>query len=203
MLANQAVSISVPVPHVFAKDGRAVTTSLDVAGYFNKSHADVLKSIRGICDRRRKFSAGIFSLAEYKDAQNKPRPMYYMDRKGFTLLVFGFTGPRALDFKIAYIDAFEAMEAALQAIQRKPEATGIVISESEYKQLMDALAENAKIKTKLLEVYSALNALRECSYGIDHAIRMAGPLAEAMRTPMQSVHMRNVLQRKHNGLKAQ
>ena len=202
MLSNQTVSISVPVPHVFAKDDHAVTTSLDVAGYFNKSHKDVLKAVRAIIESRQQLAGRNFAPGSYTDKNNQTRPMYYMDRKGFTLLVFGFTGPRALDFKIAYIDAFEALEAALQAIQQKPETNGIVISESEYKQLMDALAENAKIKTKLLDVYSALNALRECSYGIDHAIRMAGPLAEAMRTPMQSVHMRNVLQRKHNGLKA-
>ena len=115
MLAN-TYSLNVPVPHVFAKDGRAVTSSLDVAGYFNKPHADVLKSIRRITEDRPKLAEGSFSFGSYADKNNQTRPMYYMDRKGFTLLAFGFTGPRALDFKLAYIDAFEAMEAAVKEL---------------------------------------------------------------------------------------
>jgi hypothetical protein len=40
---------------------------------------------------------------------------FALDRDGFTLLVMGFTGPKALDWKIAYIEAFNRMEAALKA----------------------------------------------------------------------------------------
>ena len=39
---------------------------------------------------------------------------YEMDRDGFTLLAMGFTGEKALDWKLAYIEAFNRMEAELQ-----------------------------------------------------------------------------------------
>jgi phage regulator Rha-like protein len=40
-------------------------------------------------------------------------PAYRLTRDGFTLLAMGFTGKRALQFKLAYIDAFNKMEAEL------------------------------------------------------------------------------------------
>ena len=39
--------------------------------------------------------------------------MYYMNRDGFTLLVMGYTGEKAIQFKMAYIKQFNAMEKAL------------------------------------------------------------------------------------------
>lgn len=39
--------------------------------------------------------------------------MYYLTRDGFTLLAMGFTGKKALQFKIAYIEAFNKMERML------------------------------------------------------------------------------------------
>ena len=39
--------------------------------------------------------------------------MYYITRDGFTLLVMGYTGEKAMQFKEAYIKQFNAMEKAL------------------------------------------------------------------------------------------
>ena len=47
------------------------------------------------------------------DEQGKPRPMYQLSRDGFTLVAMGFTGKRALEWKVRYIEAFNAMERAL------------------------------------------------------------------------------------------
>lgn len=45
-----------------------------------------------------------------------------MDRDGFTLLAMGFTGKKALQFKLAYIAAYNALEAdALAAMKRQAE----------------------------------------------------------------------------------
>lgn len=40
-----------------------------------------------------------------------PSTSYLTTRDGFTLLAMGFTGAKALSFKLAYIDAFNAMAA--------------------------------------------------------------------------------------------
>ena len=37
-----------------------------------------------------------------------------MNRDGFSLLVMGYTGHKALDFKLAYIRRFNEMEEALR-----------------------------------------------------------------------------------------
>ena len=60
------------------------------------------------------FAAQNFLLVEYTDAQGKPRPEYLLTRDGFTLLAMGFTGAKALTFKVAYINAFNHMEQLLR-----------------------------------------------------------------------------------------
>lgn len=56
------------------------------------------------------FLAANFRLSEYIDAQGKPRKQYIITKDGFALLAMGFTGAKALQFKIAYINAFNRME---------------------------------------------------------------------------------------------
>lgn len=46
--------------------------------------------------------------------------MFVMNRDGFTLLAMGFTGKKALQFKLDYISAFNKMEAMLK--ETKPKA---------------------------------------------------------------------------------
>ena len=49
------------------------------------------------------------------DNSGKENPMYVMNRDGFTLLVMGFTGEKALQFKIDYIEAFNKMEQTIKS----------------------------------------------------------------------------------------
>lgn len=103
---------------VEVKNGKVVTTSLEVAKYFNKEHYHVLRAIRQVAEGLANFGEApkaYFELGSYVHPQNgQTQPMYYMDRDGFTLLAMGFTGRVALEFKIAYIEAFNKMEAALR-----------------------------------------------------------------------------------------
>jgi Rha family phage regulatory protein len=41
--------------------------------------------------------------------------VYFMNRDGFTLLAMGFTGKKALGFKLKYIEAFNQMEETIKA----------------------------------------------------------------------------------------
>lgn len=95
------------------KDGKAVTTSLKIAEVFGKDHANVLKAIRNI-EAPVDFAAVNFNGGSYKDANNQDRPMYFVTRDGFTLLAMGFTGKAAMQFKVAYIEAFNAMERTIR-----------------------------------------------------------------------------------------
>ena len=99
---------------IFVQDGgrRAVVSSRDVARVFEKEHKHVMEAIRRLgCSEE--FAGSNFRLGSYKDSQNQERPEYIMTRDGFVILAMGFTGEKAMQFKEAYIAAFNAMEKAL------------------------------------------------------------------------------------------
>ena len=62
----------------------------------------------------------MFVESTYYNQQNGQNyPMFVMNRDGFTLLAMGFTGKRAMKFKLDYIAAFNKMESALKDSQKK------------------------------------------------------------------------------------
>lgn len=98
---------------VYLKNDEPVCSSIDVAEKFNKQHRNVLRDIRGLLKNEQTQS--MFKLAYYTENQNGQKyPMYYMNRDGFSLLVMGFTGKKALEWKLQYIKAFNNMEAFIR-----------------------------------------------------------------------------------------
>lgn len=95
---------------VIMKDRQAVTSSLNVAENFDKQHKHVLEAIDelvGVVEN----SADLFYEDTYIHPQNKQEyRVIYMNRDGFTILAMGFTGKKALQFKLKYIEAFNQME---------------------------------------------------------------------------------------------
>ena len=101
-------------PSVSLHSGRPATTSLEVANFFGKRHDDVIRSIRNLrpnCPEE--FTARNFAVSEYTDETGRSLPMFILYRDGFMLLVMGYTGKKALAMKLAYIEAFNRMEAEL------------------------------------------------------------------------------------------
>ena len=118
-IMNSAVEINASRrPVVFAKDGEVFASSRDVAAFFDKHHRHVLDVIDGLILQEPKlggaeFSAGVYTLENTGGQQHR---CYDMTRDGFTLLAMGFTGSKALKWKLRYIEAFNAMEAELRRI---------------------------------------------------------------------------------------
>lgn len=98
---------------VIMHDQQAVTTSLKVAEIFEKEHKDVMKSIRNLTAQNFAVKK-MFVEDSYLNSRNQQQPMYYMNRDGFTLLAMGFTGSKAMEFKLKYIDAFNKMEKQIK-----------------------------------------------------------------------------------------
>lgn len=94
------------------KDGQAMTTSLIIAQAFNKRHTHVLDAIENKIHSAENSAQyqGMFKKSFYKDTSGKQNKMYFMTRDGFTFIAFGFTGKRADEFKLKYIQAFNDME---------------------------------------------------------------------------------------------
>ncbi|MFA5313814.1 MAG: Rha family transcriptional regulator [Methanomassiliicoccales archaeon] len=103
---------------VTEKSGVPVVSSRKIADVFRKPHDDVLKSVRSLIEGLGEISESEwqnnFILSRYKNSQNKYQPEYLLTKKGFTLLAVGFTGKKALKFKVQYIDRFEQMESFIR-----------------------------------------------------------------------------------------
>ena len=67
-------------------EGKVTTTSLKVAEIYGKEHKDVLKKIRSFIELIPELNGLNFKLVDYVDAKGESRPMYSMDRQGFSML---------------------------------------------------------------------------------------------------------------------
>ena len=101
------------------QNDQVITTSLLVAETFEKEHRNVLKSIRKLMSATNVAVAQMFDETTYVNEQGKEQPMFFMNRDGFTLLAMGFSGEKALKFKVDYINAFNTMEEELKSQQTK------------------------------------------------------------------------------------
>jgi Rha family phage regulatory protein len=100
---------------VFARKDEAVTDSLTVAEYFQKRHDRVLRAIENLLEGLPKNGVSEMFIKSYYTVEdnNKHYTKYLMNRDGFSLLAMGFTGKKALQWKLKYIEAFNKMEQAL------------------------------------------------------------------------------------------
>lgn len=104
---------------VIVRDGKALADSRTVAKIFEKEHYNVLRDIENLKQNLpQDFQELNFEPSQYEQALptggTKELPMYLLTRDAFTLLAMGFTGPKALKFKLEYIKAFNDMETALK-----------------------------------------------------------------------------------------
>ena len=94
--------------------------SLYVAQYFKKEHKNVLRDITRITDPKSGLSEEFvrlnFEPSSYTNSQNKKQPCYMMTRDGFTMLVMGYTGRKAMRFKELYIRRFNEMEQFIKTL---------------------------------------------------------------------------------------
>lgn len=120
-------------PELTVVDGVPTTTSLDVARHFGKRHANVCRAIRDLIAQLPTDHALNFELmvveVDIGSGATRPDPAYRITRDGFTLLAMGFTGARALEFKLAYLDAFNRMEAEVSQRQAQALAAPAVPAE--------------------------------------------------------------------------
>ena len=113
-------------------DKTARIDSRTVAEVFEKEHKNVIQSIENLKNDFEKISENGQNLAAENSAtrlstkvgemfvestyknRGKKYKCYEMNRKGFTLLSMGFTGKKALQFQMEYINRFDEMEAFIK-----------------------------------------------------------------------------------------
>ena len=94
------------------RNGDPVASSRQIAESFEKRHDHVMRDIDTIKKDVPNFGEMFFET-EAPDSYGRPQRTYLMNRDGFTLLAMGFTGKAALEWKLKYIAAFNAMEKQL------------------------------------------------------------------------------------------
>lgn len=94
--------------------------SLFVADYFEKSHNHVVRDIEKILSPQSGLSAEFnesnFGRITYTDSRGRKQKAYAMTRDGFTMLVMGYTGQKAMRFKELYIKRFNEMEKFIKTL---------------------------------------------------------------------------------------
>ena len=99
------------------KAGQLVVTSRQIAEDFEKRHADVIGKIEELIKTENSVMT-MFIESSYKAGTGKSYKEYLITRDGFSLLVMGFTGSKALQWKLKYIEAFNKMEVKLKEVKK-------------------------------------------------------------------------------------
>ena len=134
---NDAVSKAVPCPAAIIPNidialhpvnGKHIPaiTSLQVAEIFGKQHFHVLRDIEQILTQVPeifiKSNFGFIEVPVGVGFGTRMSPAYLLSKDGFALLTMGYTGEKAMQFKVAYINRFNEMEAELaQLANRVPD----------------------------------------------------------------------------------
>lgn len=133
------------------------TTSLKIAEKFNRQHKTVLAAINDL-EIPQEFIEQNFLPYSYIAKNGKANPAYEITFDGFTLLAMGFTGKKAMEFKVKYIKAFRAMEAELRKRQDKP----VIVSE-----------HTRSLPSGKKEIVLSAKAREEIREEIDHSVNNA------------------------------
>lgn len=127
-------------PAIQITNGHATTTSLRIAEHFGKKHFHVLRAIKNL-DCSPEFRASNFGFmsrpVKIGNGAERTDSVCTMTRDGFMFLAMGFTGKEAAQWKEAYINAFNAMEAEIAKQQQAQQAAAAlpVITQADLEML--------------------------------------------------------------------
>ena len=138
------------------ESNQPLTNSKLVAEVFGKEHKHVREAIKKLLTTAENSTVNqMFSESTYLNEQNKEQPMFIMNQDGFTLLAMGFNGKKAMEFKLKYIEAFNAMKRQIE--QSKPsvpknylEALKYLVKAEEEKQQL--AFENKKQQEQIITI---------------------------------------------------
>ena len=139
------------------EDGKLVVSSRRVADDFKKRHSDVIEKIQQLI-KAEKSVMSMFIESSYKAGTGKNYKEYLLTRDGFSLLVMGFNGREALEWKLKYIEAFNAMERKLKEIS-KPDSYMIDDPIERAKRWIEEREQYNKIAAELEEQNSFVNKI--------------------------------------------
>ena len=111
------------------QNNQAFVSSRELATKFGKLHSNVIRDIKNLTFQNKdnaefkkffslNFEEQRISLDNCLRRGRRPEPHYKITRDGFVFLAMGFTGRKATDWKVRFLDAFNEMEKVI--IQQIP-----------------------------------------------------------------------------------
>lgn len=173
------------------KNGVAVVSSRVVAEDFGKRPSEVNRKIRDLIGELGcvQNCTDLFIESQYLDLQGKERLEYWMTRDGFSLLVMGFTGKEALQWKLKYIEAFNKMEemiknqipkiteeqmAIINVVQADSEEDRMIALSRYKKVIAKPLVEKIEHQTSVITTLTEDVDLAETRQRLNQLIRFGG-----------------------------
>ena len=166
------------------QNDQVITSSYKVAETFEKNHSDVVRSIDRLVSRLQptdyqcdaKMRSGIIFEAHFEDVPQpnggtKKAKYFIMNKDAFTLLAMGFTGAKAVEFKIKYINEFNRMEDELKSQQAKQLSLAESVLES-VKLIVAHERQLAIIEQNQKNMQGAISSLYDKVYGMQFQTNM-------------------------------
>lgn len=153
---------------ILNQEGQLVVTSRQISEDFEKEHSSVV--IRAIENLIKELGGSgqncthLFIESQYKNEQNKQwYKEYLLTRDGFSLLVMGFTGAKALSWKLKYIEAFNKMEETIkgQALNTSELSPELQMFNQMFKAIANNELEQKKLKAAVEETKEEIKGIRE------------------------------------------
>ena len=148
-LDNKEVSHNLEGLEFVEMDGHFYVSTKSIEKVFEKRHDKVLRSVDDLLTSAEfgelKSTHPKIGLSAYEDNSGKSNKMYLLDRDAFSLIVMGFTGKKALVFKIKYIEGFNKLEVNLIETQK------LLISKDNRIKELEKLTHNLPRDIKLWE----------------------------------------------------
>lgn len=139
------------------KYGHVYVSSRDIAKVFGKEHKNIIRDIKAL--PYDKFSQLNFELSNYIDIRGKQQPEYLITRDGFSMLVMGFKGEKAYQWKVSFIEAFNkleqtAKESVITQQLEKQKSNTAKIQTAKLLMLLANKYKNNKEYSQILDSYA-------------------------------------------------
>lgn len=138
-------------------NGKIYVSSRDIAKVFEKEHKNIIRDIKALPYDN--FSQLNFEPSNYLDSRGKKQPEYLLTRDGFSMLVMGFTGAKAYQWKVSFIDVFNKLEQTvkdnikIQQLEKPKSNTAKIQTAKLLMQLADKYKDN-KEYAQILDSYA-------------------------------------------------
>ncbi|MCB6754613.1 Rha family transcriptional regulator [Eubacterium callanderi] len=135
-------------------NGTTVVSSRQIAEDFEKEHKKVIRDIENLMEKTSGQNwTDLFIRTTYKDSYGREQKEYLCTRDAFALLGMGFTGEKAIQWKLKYIEAFNLMEAEMRKVpltDRPGEIAKLINALSSVMQRNDSAPVDVARNTQLI-----------------------------------------------------